>query len=149
MNTGTRNLSQFADMIRFAAAPEKLKRIQIWLENYLEDSEIWNHNQKDPEILRYRMEMKDAIDKLIKTNGADKSKAIRVFTNAAHFELAVTADAFKDSKEVEAFVSLLEWTLANTWVIHKVDSKAKLPDEEIPRWLLTHKQKVQEIKNKK
>lgn len=136
------NLASYADMIKYAAAKEKLERILTWLKNDFNSSEIWS-NEQNEEISKYRADMEDALTKLIQApEGSDKTSAIKLFQKAAHYETALTSGNFKSQEEIEAFVELIEWTQVNYWVINKVDTHTQIKSEDIPRWLISHHTQV-------
>ena len=136
-----KNLEQFAVMIRYAADTRKYVRIKEWLNNYFESSSIWNNPNSDTAVQEFKTQMFEELDNLC-NNAGDKSKAVKVFSRASHYEIAASTGDFKTNTEIANFIVVLEWTLANTWVISKIDPNLQLSIPEIPRWCVEHRQEI-------
>lgn len=138
-------LAQYPDMIRFAADPRKFEKIKAWLNNYLTNSDFWNHSDQE-EVIQLKQKMQKELDSLCKNEG-NREKAIQVFEKASHYEVAATTCSITSSNEICSFVELLEWTLKNSWVISKISSE-QLRTEDVPRWLLEHQEEVMKHQKK-
>lgn len=140
-STSTKSLDEFAVYIKYANDPNKLRLIQSWLEKFFSrEGSFWDTDT--PEVLNWKEQLSTALESLIQ-KPSDRPNVVELFKKAHHYEFA--SGNFKSPKDVNEFVNLLEWTLANDWVISKIDPSSKLTTDDVPRWLLSHADEVRKL----